>query len=90
MFEGIRQHIGKLIALYETEKQARERLEAELAGSRSANEQYRQRIAELERQVDNLKLTQAFTASEGGTPAAKEKIDKLIRQLDRCIAQLER
>ena len=90
MFEGIRQHIEKLIALYEAEKQARERLAAELQESRSANEAYRQRIAELERQVDNLKLTQAFTSSEGGNPAAKEKIEKMIRQLDKCIAQLER
>lgn len=90
MFEDLREHIGKLIALYEGEKQARERLAADLEECRSANEAYRKRIAELERQVDNLKLTQAFTSTEGGNPAAKEKIEKMIRQLDRCIAQLER
>ena len=40
--------------------------------------------------MDNLKLTQAFSAAEGGNPAAKEKIEKMLRQLDKCIAQLER
>ena len=90
MFEGIRQHIEKLIALYEAEKTARERLDAELAQCQSANEALKQKIAELERQVDNLKLTQAFTSAEGGNAVAKERIDKMIRQLDKCIAQLER
>ena len=90
MFEGLRQHIGKLIALYEGEKQARERLAADLEECRSANEAYRKRIAELERQVDNLKLTQAFTAAEGGNDVARDRIDKMIRQLDKCIRQLEK
>lgn len=90
MLEGIRQNIERLIALYEAEKQARKELESALAESRSANETYRTKIAELERQVDNLKLTQAFTSPEGGNPAAKEKIEKMIRQLDKCIEQLER
>ena len=90
MFEGIRQNIEKLIALYETERREKERLARELSESREAVETGKKKIAELERQVDNLKLTQAFTSPEGGNPAAKEKIEKMIRQLDRCIAQLER
>lgn len=90
MFEGIREHIEKLIALYEAEKQAREALAVQLAESRSANEACQKKIAELERQVDNLKLTQAFTSAEGGNALAKERIDKMIRQLDKCIRQLEK
>ena len=90
MFEGIREHIEKLIALYESEKQARESLAAKLAESKAANEANRKKIAELERQVDNLKLTQAFTAAEGGNDVARDRIDKMIRQLDKCIRQLEK
>ena len=90
MFEDIRKNIEKLIALYEAERREKEHLAEELSESRKAVETSRLKIAELERQVDNLKLTQAFSAPEGGSPAAKGKIEQLIRQLDRCIAQLEK
>ena len=40
--------------------------------------------------MDNLKLTEAFTSPSGGNAVAKERIDKLIREIDKCIALLER
>ena len=90
MLEVLKQNIEKLIALYEGQKAESERRAAELSQSRQQIEAQKEKIAELERQVDNLKLTQAFSASEGGNPAAKEKIEKMLRQLDKAIAQLER
>ena len=90
MLEAIKQNIEKLIALYEGQKAESERLSAELAESRQAIVTLKEKVAGLERQVDNLKLTQAFSTAEGGNPAAKEKIEKMLRQLDKCIAQLER
>ena len=42
----------------------------------------------MEKQIDNLKLKTAFL-STSGDEEAKEKIDKLIREIDRCIALLE-
>ena len=90
MLEDIKQNIEKLIALYEGQKAESEKLSAELLQSRQTIEALREKIAGLERQVDNLKLTQAFSAAGGGNPAAKEKIEKMLRQLDKCIAQLER
>ena len=90
MFEDIRKNIERLIALYEAERREKECLAAEVSESKKALETCKIKIAELERQVDNLKLTQAFSAPEGGSPAAKEKIEQLIRQLDRCIGQLEK
>jgi len=90
MLEDIKKNIEKFIALYEGEHQARKSLEAELEGSKSLCETYRKQIAELQREVDNLKLTEAFTAPAGSNPAAKEKIEKLIREIDKCITLLER
>ena len=90
MLEEVKKNIEKLISLYEGQKAESERLSAELLLSKQANETLKERIAGLERQVDNLKLTQAFSSAEGSNPAAKEKIEKLLRQLDKCIAQLER
>lgn len=90
MLESIRLNIEKLVALYEGQKAECDKLSAELFQSKETIEALKDKIAGLERQVDNLKLTQAFSSAEGGNPAAKEKIDKMLKALDKCIAQLER
>ena len=89
MLEGIKNNIEKLIALYENEKSRRETLEKELAQSRTDNESCLRRIEDLEHQVDNLRLTEAFMAPAGSDSGAKEKIDRLIKEIDKCISLME-
>ena len=89
MLDTLKQPIVKLIAAYETEKSERERLAKELEASKVQNETYKKQILELERQIDNLKLTEAFTAAGAGSPEAKKKINSLIKEIDRCITLLE-
>ena len=56
MLEGIRNNIEKLIALYESEKKQNEKLVLELEQKDATIDSCKKQIAELERQVDNLKL----------------------------------
>ena len=88
MLDSIKQDIKRLIAAYESEKLERMRLQAELEQARIENETYRKQTIELERQIDNLKLTEAFRAS-GSNPDARKKIDSLIKEIDRCISLME-
>ena len=88
MLERVKQRIQQLIAAYEKEKNERERLEAALQKAEAQNKTYKMQIIELERQIDNLKLTEAFMAG-GDTGQAKKKIDSLIREIDRCISAME-
>lgn len=90
MLEGIRNNIEKLIALYESEKKQNEKLVLELEQKDATIDSCKKQIAELERQVDNLKLTEAFTALSGTNYDAREKIDKMITEIDRCISLLEK
>lgn len=90
MLEDIRKNIERLIALYEGERQQKERLVLKLRQRDEEIDSYKKQIADLERQVDNLKLTEAFTAPAGSGDAAKEKIDRLITEIDRCISLLEK
>ena len=90
MLEEIRKNIERLIALYEGERQHKEKLMLELERKNAEIESYRKQITDLERQVDNLKLTEAFTAPAGSGDAAREKIDRLITEIDRCISLLEK
>ena len=89
MLEDIRKNIERLIALYEGERQRNRKLLSDLGDRDAEIASCRKQIADLERQVDNLKLTEAFTAPAGSNPAAKEKINKMITGIDRCIALLE-
>ena len=89
MLDTVKQKITKLIAAYEGQKAECARLSAELEQYKKQNEAYAQQIIELERQIDNLKLTEAFKASSGNSPEARKKIDSLIREIDRCISLME-
>ena len=89
MLETLKEGIQQLIAAYETEKAERQRLQSALTQSQANEEAYRQQIIELERQIDNQKLTEAFMAGSADTTAAKKKIDSLVKEIDRCIKLME-
>ena len=89
MLETVKERIKQLIAAYESEKMERERLQSELEQARIQNETYKKQIIELERQIDNQKLTEAFMAGGTDTAAAKKKIDSLMKEIDRCIKLME-
>ncbi|MBQ9192645.1 MAG: hypothetical protein IJ156_02875 [Bacteroidales bacterium] len=88
MLEDVRKQIERLIARYESEKVENERLRAELAASRENGEACRRQILELESTIETLKLTEAFTGG-GDHEAAKAKLDRIIREIDKCISCLE-
>ena len=88
MLEDIWSDILSLISLYEKKKGEYDVVVEQLRQSEALVEKYRKQIVELERQIDNLKLKNAFL-STSGDEEAKEKIDRLIREIDRCIALIE-
>ena len=89
MLENVKDRIRQLIAAYESERMENKRLHTELEQTRLQNETYRKQIIELERQIDNLKLTEAFMVGGADTSAAKKKIDRLMKEIDRCISLME-
>lgn len=89
MSETLRQSIRRLISLYETEKSERARLESELEKAQMQNETCKEQITELKTEIDNLKLKQAFMADSADNTQARKKIDKLIKEIDRCISLME-
>jgi chromosome segregation ATPase len=89
MIEKLRQRIQQLISAYETERQERKRLESELEKSSMQNMAYREQILELERTIDNLKLADAFKSGNADNTEARKKIDRLIKEIDRCITLME-
>ena len=89
MIEKLSQRIQELISAYETEKQERRRLESELEKATTQNKAYKEQIIELERTIDNLKLADAFKSGNADNTEARKKIDKLIKEIDKCITLME-
>ena len=87
MLDTVKQKITKLIAAYEGQKAECARLSAELEQCKKQNEAYAQQIIELERQIDNQKLAGAFL--NGDNVESKKKIDKLIKEIDKCITLIK-
>ena len=86
MLEDVKKNIERL----EARKAECESLRQALAQSEQRNTDCREKIAELEQQIDTMKLSAAFMAPAGSNVVAKEKMDKLIREIDRCISLLEK
>ena len=89
MLNTLRQRIGQLIALYEAERAERIKLRIELEKTQRQNEAYREQILELEREIDNLKLKRAFMADGMDNAQARKRIEKLMKEIDKCISLME-
>ncbi|MBQ6199409.1 MAG: hypothetical protein IJK44_09290 [Bacteroidales bacterium] len=88
MLEDIRKHIEKLIALYEAEKAENQRLRQELHASEETGVALKEHIKELESGIEARYLADAFSVA-GDPVAARERVDKLIREINRCISLVE-
>ena len=90
MLEDIQRNIERLIALYEAEKVENDKLRARLEEREAALAASKEQITGLEGQIETLKLSQAFIAGGNSTSDAKEKINRMIKEIDRCNSLLEK
>ncbi len=89
MLDSLKTRITHLISLYEAEKAEKTKL-LELLDERIKQvEAYEKQIDELEKKIDNQKLTGAFTTASQDTAEAKQKIDFLVKEIDKCISLIE-
>ena len=87
MIPDLRSKIERLISLYEREKQRGDELASQLEASRAEIADKKQQITELKSQIDHYKLAGAFTGTED-VQASRERLNKLIRDIDKCIKLL--
>ena len=88
MLEELNSKIKSLISLYEVEKQRADILQKKLDETSAKLETSSKQITELTRQIENLRLAGAFSASSS-SPAAIQKVEALISEIDKCIALIE-
>ncbi len=89
MLEDIKASVERLISAYEAAQVENKSLKEEIGQLRTQNADYRKQIDELEKRIDNLKLSGAFLGVSNDGGKARESIDRLIKEIDRCISLME-
>ena len=88
---GLRNKIKKLITLYEENKTKNQTLE--LKNKELAERVFllERKLAETEKKYNNIKLGKTILASgDNNSHEARIKVNRIVREIDKCIALLNR
>jgi len=83
-----KQKVMQMIARHDLLKQEKDQLLGKIGGLEEIIRQLHQENHLLEQKYGNLKLAKMLVASDDENKDAKNKIHKLVREIDKCIALL--
>lgn len=85
---SLKKKIEILISRYESLKEENASLKETLSGYERKLETRNNRINELEKQLNNLQLKEAFLGVAPDREGAGKKVASLIKEIDSCISML--
>ena len=85
---NLKKKIETLISRYEQVVAENKNLNSEVEKYKFALDQSTNREKESETKLNNLQLIEAFKASSVDVKEAKQKIARLVKEIDKCIALL--
>jgi predicted nuclease with TOPRIM domain len=89
-FEQLQSRIQQLIGLYEKEKSANEQLRGEKSELKEKVRLDQGKLKDLQEKYNKLKISKALIASSNDVHDAKLKVNRMVREIDKCIALLNR
>jgi hypothetical protein len=87
----LNENIQKLMLLYSSEKEKNNKLSEEVNNLNNELNIYKAKYQETERKYDNLKMARSLNGAD--TPDEREarlKLNRIIREIDNCIALLNK
>jgi septal ring factor EnvC (AmiA/AmiB activator) len=88
--DELKQKIQKLVNRLEDQKATNQNLINDKQDLIDKINEQEKEIQELKQVNNTLKLSKAFTAENGESQEAKLQINKIVREIDKCIALLNR
>jgi len=88
--ESLRDKIQRFISLYERTKAERDSLSLDRKTLEFQIAQQQKIIKELEDKYKKVQLAEAFKATSSDTRDAKLKVGKIVKEIDKCIALLNK
>lgn len=89
-FDTLKLKVKRIVDLYEKEKQKNNLLLREKQNMEESCRLAEQKLKEIVTKFDKLKLAKIFIASSNDMHDAKLKLNRMVREIDRCIALLNR
>lgn len=83
-------NIQKLILLYKEEKSENVKLSSEVDSLNNELNIYKAKYQEFEKKYDNLKLAKSLDGNTTDDKEARLKLNRIIREIDNCIALLNK
>lgn len=87
---GLRNKIKSIISLYEEQKEKNSELTARTKELTDKVNYLENKIQDTETKFNNLKLAKVIASSDESTHDAKIKVNRIVREIDKCIALLNR
>jgi len=85
----LNENIANVILLYNKEKQQTNELSDEIKNLNEKLNIYEEKYQQIDKKYGNLKLAKAIN-NDGDDSEAKFKLNKIIREIDNCIALLNK
>ena len=86
----LRSRVKEVMTALRKEREKNLRLENELQSLKLKYDQQEKKITELEHKYNNLKLARVLIEGDEGVHDAKIKVNSIVREIDKCIALLNR
>lgn len=90
LLKEFKANVQRLFQEYEQLKTKNKSLEANVAALRNDIGMLQEEKAGLERENENIKLANHILAGNDKDGEAKRKLNKLVREIDKCIALLNK
>ncbi|PKQ64305.1 hypothetical protein BZG02_05675 [Labilibaculum filiforme] len=90
VLNSLKEQISELILLYQKSKQEKESLIHEKLELMEKLEILKREREELDHQYNTLKLAKTLAGNSEDSQEAKVKINRIVREIDKCIALLNR
>ena len=90
IINDLKSSLSLLIAKLEKEKAEQTRLKTSNQDLVRKINMQEARISELEQKYSNLKIAKSLIAETGNVHEAKIKVNRIVREIDKCIALLNR
>ena len=82
--------VKQMIAKHEKLKQEKDQLHGQIQGLEETIDQLRRENSLLEQKYENIKMAKMLVATDEDNKDAKNRIQKLVREIDKCIALLNK
>jgi predicted nuclease with TOPRIM domain len=90
IIEELKSRLERLISMLENEKEEKESMKQNNQELQKKVKIHQTRISELELKYANLKIAKSLLAQNEDSHDAKIRVNRIVREIDKCIALLNR